>query len=116
MSTVAARSELTRLADEAVERSKGDTVAVIRGFDRASRHRSAELRRKLQRRGVAAVDLTPLVLTLRHSDRRARALLDNGAIGLVVDAGPGGTQAPDLAAELGVPLLPSGPSPDRSDA
>jgi hypothetical protein len=110
VTALAARSELTRLADKAAEHSGGQTVAVIRGFDRPSRHRAAELRRKLQRRGLAAVDLTPLVLALRNSDRAAaRPLLDNGTIGLVVDAGAGSSQAPTLAAELGVPLLHSRP-------
>jgi hypothetical protein len=103
-----ARSELTRLADKAVEHGDGHTVAVIRGFGRGSRQRAAELRRKLERRGVTAIDITPLALTFRHSDRAAaRTLLDSGAIGLLVDAGPDSSHAPNLAAELGVPLLHS---------
>jgi hypothetical protein len=108
VTALAVRSELTRLADKAVDHSGGHTVAVVRGFDRTSRHRAAELRRKLQRRGVTAIDLTPLVLTLRHSDRHAATMfLDDSTIGLVVDAGPGSSHAPNLAAELGVPLLHS---------
>lgn len=107
-----ARSELTRLADTAVDHSGGHTIAVVRGFDRTSRHRAAELRRKLQRRGGTAIDLTPLVLTLRHSDRHtAIKFLDDSTIGLVVDAGPGSSSAANLAAELAVPLLQSRPAP-----
>lgn len=104
------RSDLTRVADAAVERSRGHAVAVVRGFDRTSRHRAAELRRKLHHRGVLAVDLSPLILTLRHSDRphAARTVVDDSGIGLVVDAGPVSSEAPRLAAELGVPLLACG--------
>ena len=112
MTALAVPSELTRLADKAVDHSGGQAVAVVRGFDRTSRHRSAELRRKLQRRGVTSIDLTPLVLTLRHSERHAATnFLGDTTIGLVVDAGPGSSHAPNLAAELGVPLLHSRPDP-----
>lgn len=112
MTALAARSELTRLADTAVDHSGGHTVAVVRGFDRASRQRAAVLRHKLQRHGVTAIDLTPLVLTLRHSERTtARTVLDETKIGLVVQAASGSSAAPALAAELGVPLLHTGPVP-----
>jgi hypothetical protein len=109
-------SELTRLADKAAAHSDGQAVAVVRGFDQSSRHRAAELRRKLRRRGIPAVDLTPLVLRLRHNGRSpdARAVLDIGAIGLVVDTGVGTGGASALAAELGVPLLHQGAARGRS--
>jgi hypothetical protein len=113
---MAAPSELTRLADKAAAHSDGQAVAVVRGFDQPSRHRAAELRRKLRRRGVPAVDLTPLVLRLRHNGRTpdTRAVLDEGTIGLVVDTGAGTSGAPALAAELGVPLLHRGAATGRS--
>jgi hypothetical protein len=114
--TAAAPSELTRLADRAAAHSDGRSVAVVRGFDQSSRHRAAELRGKLRRRGVPAVDLTPLVLTLRHRGRTrdARAVLDDRTIGLVVDTGAGSSGAPALAAELGVPLLHRHAAPEPS--
>lgn len=98
-------SQLTRLADVAVVRCEGRTVAVMRGFDRTSRLRAAELRRKLARRGVPVIDVTPLALSPRHRSG-AHTALDADQIGLVVDAGSPGSPAPrHLAAELGVPLL-----------
>jgi hypothetical protein len=103
--TAAASSELTRLADKAAAHSQGQAVAVVRGFDQTTRHRAAELRRKLRRRGVTPVDLTPLVLTLRRSDRASSGVPSGDTIGLVLDAGSNSSHAPELAAELGVPLL-----------
>jgi Asp/Glu/hydantoin racemase len=107
--TAAARSTLTLLADAAAARSGGRAVAVIRSFDRTSRLRAADLRGKLARRGVVAVDVTPLVLNLRHTDSdAARLLLHSESIGLVVDAAAGSSNAAaSLAHELGVPTLDS---------
>jgi hypothetical protein len=115
--TASARSALTRLADVASDHCSGDAVAIVRGFDRSSRLRARELGRKLARRGVPSVDLSPLHASMRRlgpAPRGPRLVTDDGNIGVVVDASSQSPHARRLAAELGVPVVGrragSGPS------
>jgi hypothetical protein len=105
----APRSELTRLADTAVERGEGKSIAVVRGFDGRSRSRAAALRRKLAGRGVRTIDVTPLVLTPRHRRSSVLPALNAQTVGAVVDAGaPAARASQRLAAAFGLPLLRAG--------
>jgi hypothetical protein len=89
---------LAALTEAAVAVAGSGTVAITRGFDRNSRQRAKALRELLNRRGVAAVEVTPAP----GSDR----LLTNVKVTAVVNlVGSGAWQPYRVAAELRAPVL-----------
>lgn len=89
---------LADLTEAAVAAAGSGTVAITRGFDRNSRQRANALRELLNRRDVAAVEVTPAP----GSDR----LLADAEITAVVNLiGAGSWQPYRVAAELRAPVL-----------
>ncbi|SDZ47852.1 hypothetical protein SAMN05216215_107913 [Saccharopolyspora shandongensis] len=89
---------LADLTEAAVAAAGSGTVAITRGFDRNSRQRAKALRELLNRRDVAAVEVTP-------APGSARLLADVDVTAVVNLIGAGSWQPYRVAAELRAPVL-----------